>query len=420
MSVDVPATSSPSSPPSDRPRPVSIVPPGATIGILGGGQLGRMTALAARHMGYRVATLDPVPDAPCAQVADHRFTAHLDDAIAARRLAAVCDVVTYEFENVAAPVAAALEEAALVRPSSRVLAVSQDRVREKETFAALGLPVAPFRPVTSWPELEASVGVVGYPCLLKTATGGYDGKGQRWLRGPDDLSTAWEWATSHGSGCGDRGKGESARRFILEARVPFVRELSVIVARNPQGETAVYPVAENIHRRGILHVSIVPARVSAGVASRAQEFAVRLAHGLDAVGVLGLELFLTGDEVLYVNEFAPRPHNSGHYTIEACVTSQFQQHVRTVCGLPVGSTALLRPAVMVNLLGQHMSRMQASLGRLLRVEGVHLHVYGKSEARRDRKMGHVTIIAESVEEALEGAQQVWDLVRAPDDPPHVA
>jgi len=412
---------------SPPPRPacqaiqaVQVVPPGSTIGILGGGQLGRMTALAARHMGYRIATLDPAPDAPCAQVADHRFTAALDDAAAARRLAAVSDVVTYEFENVAEPVAAALEELAVVRPSSRVLAISQNRVREKETFAELGLPVAPFRPVASLAELEAAAAEVGYPCLLKTATGGYDGKGQRWLYGPADVAPAWEWASAQGPGPGSSRPVGEGPRFIVEARVPFVRELSVIVARNPQGMTSAYPVAENIHRRQILHASIVPARVSPAVAQAAQALAVRLAQGLEAVGVLGVELFLTADDRLYVNEFAPRPHNSGHYTIEACATSQFQQHVRTVCGLPLGSTDLLRPAVMINLLGQHIPGMQAAVAHLLAIEGLHLHVYGKAEARRDRKMGHVTILAESVEEALARAQQAWDLVRAPDDPPAVA
>lgn len=390
-----------------------VIPPGATIGILGGGQLGRMTALAARRMGYRVVTLDPGADGPCAQVADHAVVAALDDADAARRLAGLADVVTYEFENVAAAVAEALEEAVLVRPASRVLAVSQDRVREKETFADLGLPVAAFRGVASRAELEAAAGAVGYPCLLKTATGGYDGKGQYWIHGPDDLAPVFAEAAAAARGV----PGTGAAPFILEARVPFVTELSVMVARNPQGETAVYPPAENIHRRGILHMSIVPARIPPELARAAQDLAVQLAEGLDVVGVLGVELFLDGDGRLYVNEFAPRPHNSGHYTIEACVTSQFQQHVRSVCGLPLGSPALMRPAVMINLLGQHMPRVQASLTPLLKVEGLHLHVYGKAEARRDRKMGHITILADTLESALERAQHAWALVRAPDDPP---
>jgi len=404
-------------PASDSGREVEIVPPGGTIGILGGGQLGRMTALAARHMGYRIVTLDPALDSPCAQVADQAVVAALDDAEAARQLGALADVVTYEFENVAASVARALEEVATVRPASEVLATAQDRVREKQTFKALGLPVAAFQAVTSWAELARAVEVVGYPCLLKTATGGYDGKGQYWLRGPADLQLVWSQVAG-GQALGQaRERAGGARRFILEARVPFRKELSVIVARNPQGQTAVFPPAENVHRRQILHVSIVPARVPSAVAAAAQELAVRLAVGLDAVGVLGVELFLDGEERLYVNEFAPRPHNSGHYTIEACVTSQFQQHVRSVCGLPLGSTALLKPAVMVNLLGQHMPAVRTNLQDLLAVDGLHLHVYGKAEARRDRKMGHLTVLADTVDEALARAQRAWELVRAPDDPP---
>ncbi|MFS8664655.1 MAG: 5-(carboxyamino)imidazole ribonucleotide synthase [Limnochordales bacterium] len=407
-----------SSPRGDR-RNGKVVGPGGTIGILGGGQLGRMTALAARHMGYRIATLDPTEDAPAAQVADYRVVAQLDDVAAARTLAAAADVVTYEFENVAAAVARVLEDATVVRPSSRVLAVAQDRVREKETFRALGLPVAPFRPVASWDDLVAAAAAIGYPCVLKTATGGYDGKGQHWLHGPGDLQSAWAWAQAVPPGAGGSGGG-GRRRFILEARVPFVRELSVIVARNPQGATAAYPVAENVHRRQILHLSIVPARVPAAVAEAAQALAVGLAEGLGAVGVLGVELFLTADHRLYVNEFAPRPHNSGHYTIEACVTSQFQQHVRAVCGLPLGSTALLRPAAMINLLGQHMPAAMGAVERLLAIDGLNLHVYGKADARPGRKMGHVTIVGDSVAEVLERAQQAWELVRAPEEPPAVA
>src|SRR5690606_41263739 len=203
---------------------------------------------------------------------------------------------------------AALEELAVVRPSSRVLAVAQNRVREKETLAALGLPVASFRPVASLTELQAAAAEVGYPCLLKTATGGYDGKGQRWLHGPADVVAAWEWASAQYPGQERSEAVGEGPRFILEARVPFVRELSVIVARNPQGMTSVYPVAENIHRRQILHASIVPARVSPAVAPAAQALAVRLAEGLEAVGALVVELFLTADDRLYVNEFAPRPH----------------------------------------------------------------------------------------------------------------
>ncbi len=394
------------------------VRPGATVGILGGGQLGRMTALAARHMGYKIAVLDPVPGAPAMQVADVRIAARLDDAAAARKLGQAADVVTYEFENVAAPVAQALEDVAVVRPSARVLEVSQHRVLEKETFAALGLPVAAFRPVASHSDLVAAAEALGFPCLLKTAMGGYDGKGQRWVETPEDAHLAWGWAEAERRA--GVGTGGELAEFILEARVPFVMELSVIVARDALGTTAAYPVAENVHRGHILHLSIVPARIPPEIARAAQSLAVRLADGLGAVGVLGVELFMTADGSLYVNEFAPRPHNSGHYTIEACATSQFQQHVRAVCGLPLGSTELLRPAVMLNLLGEHLPSALQRVEELMAIEGLHLHVYGKAEARRGRKMGHLTVLASTVPEALERAQVAWDIVRAPGDPSSVA
>ncbi|MBO8140608.1 MAG: 5-(carboxyamino)imidazole ribonucleotide synthase [Firmicutes bacterium] len=386
--------------------------PGSTIGILGGGQLGRMTAMAARRMGYRIAVLDPTPDSPAAQVADSAVVAAFDDVTAARKLASQADVVTYEFENVAAAVAHALERETVVRPASSVLRAAQDRIREKQTFRALGLPVTDFYPVETWPELVQAVEVIGFPCVLKTATGGYDGKGQHWIEGPGDLDRAWErLGTPAGPGTG---------RLILEAAVPFVKELSVIVARNARGAIAAFPVTENVHHRHILHASIVPARVDEAHADEARRLAVRLAEELQAVGVLGVEMFLTGDGRLFVNEFAPRPHNSGHYTLDACATSQFEQHVRTVCNLPLGSVELLHPAVMINVLGQHVGPLLAATDKLLAIDGVHLHLYGKKGARRDRKMGHITTVGRSLSAAFERAQRAWEIIRGPGDPPAVA
>lgn len=362
------------------------IKPGATIGILGGGQLGRMIALAGRAMGYRFVTMDPTPDAPCGQTADEQIVARYDDVEAAMRLAAASDVISYEFENVDAQVAEVLESKSYVPQGSRLLRITQNRIREKTAIQEMGIPVAPFRVVASLADLQQAVRELGLPAVMKTATGGYDGKGQWVLKREEELAEAYETLAKAGT------------ELIVEQFVPFELELSVIAARNPDGDLAVFPTAENVHQDNILHLSIVPARVSAEIRERAERIALTIVEKLDVVGLLAIEMFLTPDGKLYVNELAPRPHNSGHYTMEACATSQFEQHVRAVCNLPLGSTELLTPVVMVNILGEHLQPVLDRVDALPR--SAKLHLYGKAESKEKRKMGHLNVLAPTVEEAL--------------------
>ncbi|MED1945492.1 MULTISPECIES: 5-(carboxyamino)imidazole ribonucleotide synthase [Brevibacillus] len=362
------------------------IKPGSTLGILGGGQLGRMIALAGRAMGYRFVTMDPTADAPCGQTADRQIVASYDDVEAAMQLASVSDVISYEFENVDAQVAEVLESRAYVPQGSRLLRITQNRIREKTAIREIGIPVAPFCVVNSLEDLQNAVRELGLPAVMKTATGGYDGKGQWVLRSEAELEEAYETLSKAGT------------ELIVEQFVPFQMELSVIAARNPAGELAVFPVSENIHQENILHLSIVPARISAQVAARAEEIARTIVEKLDVVGLIAVELFLTEDGQLYVNELAPRPHNSGHFTMDACVTSQFEQHVRAVCNLPLGSTELLSSVVMVNILGEHLQPVIDQIDKLPRT--AKLHLYGKAESKAKRKMGHINVLAPTVEEAL--------------------
>lgn len=352
-----------------------------------------MMALAAREMGFRIAVLDPTPDSPCGQVADVEITAAYDDLNAIAKLAQVSDVITYEFENIDARALAWLEANAYVPQGSRLLAVTQDRALEKAAIVEAGLPVAPYREVDGWDELEQAVAMIGFPCVLKTRRGGYDGKGQYVLRSREDVEKAA--ALLRIGPC------------LLEGWVPFVKEISVIVARNVDGETAVFPVAENIHVENILHQTIVPARIPKDIQQRAVCYAETLAASFSLVGTLAVEMFLTANGDIYINELAPRPHNSGHYTINACATSQFAQHIRAVCNWPLGSTELLKPAVMVNLLGEHVEPAIGQIGAL--GGAAYLHLYGKHEAKPKRKMGHVTVLADDVEEALARIEswQIW-------------
>jgi 5-(carboxyamino)imidazole ribonucleotide synthase len=365
-----------------------MILPGSRIGIVGGGQLARMSGLAARAMGYGVAVADPDPDCPASAVADRVVRAALDDPEALATLAPLCAVITYEWENIGPSALQRLEAILPVRPGPHLLSVSQHRIREKSALAEIGVPVAPWRPVNDRAEFEAAVAAVGLPSVLKTATGGYDGKGQAVIR--------------------DRSEAEAAfgrlagRPLILEQFVPFACEVSVLVARNERGETAAFPTAENIHRENILALSIVPARIAAETDAAARALAVRIAERLDLVGLLGVEMFALPDGSLLVNELAPRPHNSGHYTMDACVTSQFEQHIRAVCGLPLGSTALLSPVVMVNIMGEDYPLDPAAA---LRDPHVKLHLYGKREPRPHRKMGHLNVLGASAEEALARAQE---------------
>jgi 5-(carboxyamino)imidazole ribonucleotide synthase len=371
--------------------PEKIILPGSTIGVLGGGQLGRMLALAGSHMGYRFATLDPTPDSPLGQVAAKQITAGYGDAEAARALARMSDVITYEFENVDAAVADMLERESYVPQGSRLLYTTQHRLREKRAIEAAGAPVAPYAEIGSLSELEAAVERFGTPCVLKTATGGYDGKGQWVIRSAEECGEAYASLNRAGT------------ELVLEQFIRFEREISAIAARSPRGEVKVFPIAENIHIDNILHLSIVPARTTDAVLKRAEELAVKIAEALDVIGLIAVEMFLTPEGELYVNELAPRPHNSGHYTMEACKTSQFEQHVRAVCNLPLGSAELLTPVVMVNVLGEHMEPLLNWLGRQKeesRDVSVKVHLYGKAEAKHKRKMGHVNLLTDAPEKAL--------------------
>lgn len=374
-----------------------LLPGRTTIGILGGGQLGRMLTLSGTAMGYRFVTLDPVADAPCGQVA-RQIEAAYDDEAAARKLAEQCDVITYEFENVDAGVAALLERESYVPQGSTLLYTTQHRLREKRAIEAAGVRVAPYREITNLDTMQAAVRELGVPCVLKTVTGGYDGKGQRVIREASQAVEAYEELASTGA------------ELVLEQFIKFDCEISVVVARSTQGEIKTFPVAENIHVNNILHTSIVPARVATEIQLEAQRLAAAVAESMQAVGLLAVELFVAADGRLYVNELAPRPHNSGHYTMEACATSQFEQHIRAICGLPLGDTTLLSPVVMVNVLGEHLEgvieRMGQSDAEAMELGVIpKLHIYGKSEAKTGRKMGHVNLLCQDVEEGLQWIEQ---------------
>lgn len=369
-----------------------LILPGQTIGIIGGGQLGKMMALSAKAMGFRVAVLDPTDDCPCGQVADEHIAGDYDDLEKIKQLSEISDVITYEFENIDADALEWLNKNAYVPQGTELLRITQDRIEEKRYIQEAGVIVAPYAVVTKTEDVTAGIEKLGMPAVLKTARGGYDGKGQLVIRAAEDIAIA-ETLVSQGA-------------CVLEKWIPFEKEISVIIARSTAGETAVFPVAENIHKDNILHETIVPARISKCAEEKAVEAAKKIASALDLTGTLAVEMFLTEDDEIYINELAPRPHNSGHYTIEACETSQFEQHVRSVCGWPLGSTNLLKPAVMVNILGEHQ---QPLLDRITGLQDWKIHLYGKKEAKHKRKMGHVTLLRETVEEALEEAEEsgIW-------------
>jgi len=345
--------------------------PGATIGILGGGQLGRMSALAAARLGYRCHIYAPEAESPGMQVAAAHTIAPYEDAAALARFAAAVDVVTFEFENVPAATLAALEPLAPGRPGVGVLQVCQDRLAEKAFLARAGVPVAPWRAVHDEAELTAAVAEIGLPAVLKTTRMGYDGRGQAVLRTPEDLAPAFARL--------------APKPLILEAFVPFVAEVSAIAARGVDGALAVYDAVENRHHHHILDLSFAPARVSAETATLARRHAGQVAAALGLVGVLALELFVLADGTLLGNEIAPRPHNSGHWTMDACLASQFEQHVRAVAGLPLADPARHHDAVMKNLVGPEGLALWP---RLVAAAGVAPHLYGKAEARAGRKLGH--------------------------------
>ncbi len=370
-----------------------ILPP-ATIGILGGGQLGRMLALAGRAMGYRIAVLDPDPDCPAASVADHVVVGSYEDVGAALRLADRSAVVTYELEHVAADVVAALETRLPVRPGHRPLTVTQDRLAERRFVEASGIAVAPWCEVRSLDEARAAAAELGLPIRLKLPIGGYDGRGQLRITELSALDDAWE-----------RLGRPAGSALLAERELTFDCELSIVIARGLRGETAPFPIARNRHEAGILVESVAPAPVSSDVAGRATAIGERLAEAMNLCGTLTAELFLLADGSILVNELAPRVHNSGHWTIEGAATSQFEQHLRAICGLPLGSPSALSPAAMVNLLGTGPRRPARLVGAeaALADPSVHLHVYDKRRVFERRKMGHLTALAGSVDAALERA-----------------
>jgi len=355
-----------------------MIPPGHMLGCLGGGQLGRMFALAARTLGYDVTILDPDPQSPAAAVADVHLCAPYDDAGALAELAQRSAAITVEFENVPAQSMRFLAERRPVRPHPEAVAIAQDRVREKEFFRAHGLPVAPFAIVRSADDVAAALAVTGTRAVLKRAQLGYDGKGQAIVAGHDEAVSAF------------RAFGETL--CVLEPRLDLTAEISVVLAIDADGRQACYPVAENIHRNGILDISIVPARVAPSFVRQALDAAGIIAQRLCYCGVLAVEFFVVGEQLL-LNEIAPRPHNSGHYTLDACVISQFEQQVRTLCGLPLGGVELTAQAVMVNLLGDLWANGEPDWRVLLAEPGAKLHLYGKRSPRPGRKMGHYTCVS---------------------------
>jgi 5-(carboxyamino)imidazole ribonucleotide synthase len=368
---------------------VSAILPGATIGILGGGQLGRMTAMAARSLGYRVQVMDPDPSCPARFVVDACFEGSWDDAKAAADLARGCDVVTLEIEQVSLDALRAAARYAPVRPGEALLAIIQDRIAQKEWLSAHKVPVGPYRAIRSAQDMQAAIEEFGRDCFVKSARGGYDGRSQfRMTKDTvEDGEAVW------------RSLGQ--RPCIAERAIALDREISVLVARTPSGALKSFPSATNHHENQILAWSVIPSSIPAALDADAQRIACRLAQELKLEGILAVEMFVSQGGELLVNELAPRPHNSYHASERACVTSQFEQHVRAVCDLPLGSVEVLRPAAIVNLLGDVWAEGEPRFDRALEVDGVRLHLYEKHTARPGRKMGHLSAIGDTPEDAVQ-------------------
>lgn len=369
-----------------------IIYPGQTIGIIGGGQLGRMMALAAKESGFKIAVLEPTMDSPCGQVADIRIVANYDDESALEELAEVSDVITFEFENIDYEGLKRLSKIANVPQGAELVRITQDRIIEKATLVGAGVEVSPYIVAQTYEELVTQIATIGYPCVVKTARGGYDGKGQQTLLSESDLPQA-KTLFEH-SAC------------VAEAFVTFTKEISVIVQRNRDGETYCLPIGENIHVNHILHETIVPARIESSTAQKAEQAAIQIANAVDLVGTLAVEMFVLEDGEILINELAPRPHNSGHYSIEACNVSQFHQHIRAICGWPLRQPKLWAPSIMVNVLGQHVMPLTNDIAKYAHWS---VHFYGKSEAKENRKMGHVTIMTDDINATLNeiDASGIW-------------
>ncbi|OZA26087.1 MAG: 5-(carboxyamino)imidazole ribonucleotide synthase [Hydrogenophilales bacterium 17-61-9] len=370
-----------------------LILPGATLGILGGGQLGRMFTLAARTMGYKVMVLDPDAASPAGQMADVHVQADYTDPAALKKLGASCAAITTEFENVPAASLIELARHCRVAPSAAAVAIAQDRGHEKTWLADSGFATAPFALVNSEADLEAALAATGTPALLKVSRFGYDGKGQARVATLAEARAAFQ----------DFGR----QACVLEGFVKLEREVSVVLARDDAGQCALFSVAENRHENGILDLSIVPARVPGSLAQQAREVAQSVAGKLGYVGVMAVEFFVA-DGGLLINEVAPRPHNSGHYTLDACVTDQFEQQVRVLCGLPLGDPRLLSPVVMLNILGDRWNTNGPHWDALLAHPNIKLHLYGKQAARPGRKMGHCNVLDADLDAALRLAEQMRD------------
>ena len=369
--------------------------PGATIGLLGGGQLAQMLVLAGHAMGFRFMVLEPNPDCPAALAGAEQITASYTDPEALAKLADSCQLVTYEFENVDAEAVSWLEERVDVPQGSEILRIAQNRLREKKTLVRLNIPVAPFQKITTENELSLALKSLG-ELMLKTVTGGYDGKGQVRISKVEQIPEAFSTLYS------------TKTEIVAEQFVSFEREVSVIVARNRLGEISCFPVAENVHEKNILTISRIPARLYSRVREQAQLLAKQIAEGLQLVGVLAVEMFVLPDGKLMVNELAPRPHNSGHFTQNDCATSQFEQHLKAITNFPLGSTEMYKPAIMLNILGEHLPLLLKRLKDL--PPEAKLHLYGKQECRPGRKMGHLNLTADSPESLLEHLVKlgIWD------------
>jgi 5-(carboxyamino)imidazole ribonucleotide synthase len=372
-----------------------------TIGILGGGQLGRMLTLEAKRMGYRVVALEPFPNSPTGQVADEQLVAAYDDLRAIGELGARSDVVTFEFENIPLESVQALEkDRRLVDPNSDVLRITQERILEKTFVNECGIPTAEFAPARTRHEFDHARTRLGFPAMLKTTMGGYDGKGQWLVHDADEAEAAWRAA---------RG-----RPLIWERYIPFERELSIIAARAETGDVVAFPVSENIHDHGVLATTIVPGRVPTEIADRAHAYAHTIASRLGIVGTFCVEFFQAGDTLL-VNEIAPRVHNSGHYSLDATQISQYEMHVRAICGLPLVEPTLFAPAVMVNILGTGEGDRLEGVEAILRDPDLKLHIYGKAHASLRRKMGHFTVLGSSLEDAIARASHAEAALHWGDD-----
>ncbi len=373
--------------------------PGATVGVLGSGQLGRMLALAARRMGYRIHTFSPERDTPTGQVADREIVASYDDLDAVRAFAADVDVVTLEFENIPAATVEAIAAHIPVRPGGAVLHTTQHRIREKTFLRDAGFPVTRFRPIATRDDLREGLAAFGYPAILKTADFGYDGKGQAAIAAPDEADAAFA--------------AFAGRAAILEAFVDFAREVSVVAARGLDGSFGHFGVVENSHAHHILDTTVAPAAVPPETARDAVAIARGILDALGVVGVACVEFFLTHGGALIVNEIAPRPHNSGHFTVDACATSQFEQQLRAVCGLPLGATEQLRPAAMANLLGDLWQAGEPDWAAACAFPHVKLHLYGKATPRPGRKMGHLTALAGGTDDALRTVRSAREALTRP-------